>query len=63
MNAKYLSYAVQWGEPKEEKQTWWEEKKKSWSNYSLSLSFYWSLGFYKSGIEIQKSEIKKHKHS
>lgn len=28
MNAKYLSYAVQWGEPKEEKQTWWEEKKK-----------------------------------
>lgn len=39
------------------------EKKKTWSNYSLSLSFYWSLGFYKSGIEIQKSEIKKHKHS
>lgn len=28
MNAKYLRYAVQWGEPKEEKQTWWEEKKK-----------------------------------
>lgn len=51
------------GENQKRKNRLGGKKQKRWSNYSLSLSFYWSLGFYKSGIEIQKSEIKKHKHS